>query len=627
MASPPVESIPLATQSGDATASTPDLIASTALDHYFKVLPSNKGKPQPGQWTVYAAIVATRKSTSSEEVEDAWVVSCATGSKCTTMQPALSHFGQHVPKCEREDIGKSMCGCKKKCCDKQIKGFVLHDSHAEVLARRGLVRVLWEEIIFHMKQQQDTEEQETSPSRGPGTLLLQTIKKRDVSMIGHSDDKNSSSKKKEASCKADSFDLSFELKDTIQIHLYISDSPCGDGSIYDIAPKYVSNANCKNHTGLNFTGAKIIVPQDDKSKSKSEADNFFLCSSSISKPQTGLSSMNPESNIKIAREKIQIKSALRLKSGRSNIPDHLRSSSMSCSDKICKWTVVGLQGCGILARFLPNCIRLSSVVVSRDPRLAKLEDGLDTQLDALERAIILRAKGVVDALKSSIIDDDCYRDYIDFTFPSVHITDHLFPLGKAAIEKQRIDDSVATRALTHEHTPVAKEPSCTKDKLHQDITSETTTQPEGKKRSIECQQNDRTPKRQKLKKISPCGISLNWQQQPFQDYKNSRGDSIEQTVGAKGIIQRKKPKLSGDIIKCASRLSRYSLWNQALQALTLSRISLSKDEVVSYQQTKELHAPSKMRKMMHLVISDIKNPLQGWVQSSSESDFYPHSNI
>ena len=84
------------------------LVAQTALDHYHKVLPLNKGKPQPGkEWTVYSAIVATKRNSRRSIIEEnetcqrksciddddddknpsriaeesnlAWVVSCATG--------------------------------------------------------------------------------------------------------------------------------------------------------------------------------------------------------------------------------------------------------------------------------------------------------------------------------------------------------------------------------------------------------------------------------------------------------------------------------------------------------------------------------------------------------------------
>lgn len=89
---------------------SPSEIAAVAISHYERL--PNKGKPQQNEWTVYAAIVATCTEENKKCIP--WVVSCATGSKCTAITD------------------------KKEACASMI----LHDSHAEVLARRGLMRVL-----------------------------------------------------------------------------------------------------------------------------------------------------------------------------------------------------------------------------------------------------------------------------------------------------------------------------------------------------------------------------------------------------------------------------------------------------------------------------------------------------
>lgn len=60
---------------------------------------------------------------------------------------------------------------------------------------------------------------------------------------------------------------------------------------------------------------------------------------------------------------------------------------MSCSDKIVKWCLLGLQG-GLLSQLVAP-IPLSSVIVSADARITKdrVPLGHESQREALERAI------------------------------------------------------------------------------------------------------------------------------------------------------------------------------------------------------------------------------------------------
>ena len=117
-----------------------DVIAKAALDHYFTNLP-RKGKPSETEWTVYAAIVATFRNTDNLDVR---VISSATGSKCTAVNDSCPIFSKfEVPACCRTADLKTSCCC---LCQEQVKSLILRDSHAEILARRGLVRVLWNEI-------------------------------------------------------------------------------------------------------------------------------------------------------------------------------------------------------------------------------------------------------------------------------------------------------------------------------------------------------------------------------------------------------------------------------------------------------------------------------------------------
>jgi tRNA-specific adenosine deaminase 1 len=284
-------------------------VAQMALHHYDKQL-LQKGKPKENEWTVYAALLAVTSS-SEEATEDIFVVSCATGTKCTAL---------------RND------------------GKILHDSHAEVLCRRGLLRVLWKEI---------------NQSQHETRRLLESIQGN-----------------------------KFRFRSDTQLHLYISDSPCGDASIYALSQQ------------VQFTGAKLIL---SKSNGVSAAD----CSEVLGDGQ-------------VAREAVQHVGKLRSKSGRSNLDEARRSTSMSCSDKLVLWSAMGWQGL-LLSHFIEDPIRVSSIIVSRDTRLQAGE----VQRAALERAIPNRVAAATRETTSYVGG------------PAVHVIEAVFARGKAATESRK----------------------------------------------------------------------------------------------------------------------------------------------------------------------------------------------
>ena len=269
-------------------------IARCALNHYNNKLPGKKGKAKDGQeWTVYSAIVASRpsKKDTRDYKSQLWVVSCATGSKC--------------------------CPARNKCTKTNLEGGInLHDSHAEVLARRGLMRVLWTEIESQLEMKLPSHSNEPKNSVSSNRLLV------------------------ERSYSKNNGTITFELKEDISLHLYISDSPCGDASIYSLQSSAQNNTqNGKNHH-LLFTGAKLVMNDANKAALDQAGGGSLLPCCTQNKE------VSNETNTTafVARENVQVLGALRTKSGRSNLPNHLRSTSMSCSDKICRWCVLGLQG-------------------------------------------------------------------------------------------------------------------------------------------------------------------------------------------------------------------------------------------------------------------------------------------
>jgi len=387
----------------------PNDIAECALHHYHHNL--TRGKPRCGdEWTIYAAIVAASFPSTLK------VVTCATGTKCTTVGP---------------------------------EGWVLRDSHAEVLCRRGLIRVLLQETTT-------------------GNLrLLET-----------SGD-------------------SHRLRADTTLHLYVSDSPCGDASIYPI----------QHEEDMNFTGAKVIVQKDNNNPSNR---GELLTVNTASTP----------SDYCVAREDTQELGVLRTKSGRSNLPQHLRSSCMSCSDKLLRWCVLGLQG-----SWLPFDVRLSSVVVSRDPNATSR----DAQQQALERAVCGRVCQVVTELRSRNAESEFVKRLKEHVL-TVHVVEEQFPDGKS--ESIAYDDSVRASTDMKDVDSKIVDNSTKKRKRDEDTVS---------------QQNNKKQRRQQK---SSCGVSINWQW--------SDGET-EVLVGARGVQQGKKPKTDSDYVKMTSRLSRGAL--------------------------------------------------------------------
>ena len=94
------------------------------------------------------------------------------------------------------------------------------------------------------------------------------------------------------------------------------------------------------------------------------------------------------------REDAQVTSAVRLKPGRSDVPVERRSGSLSCSDKILKWSVCGLQGALLRAKF-PGAMPLAGVVVSSQPRSSS-----NALVASLDRALFLRAEHLAAACRA-----------------------------------------------------------------------------------------------------------------------------------------------------------------------------------------------------------------------------------
>ena len=257
------------------SSSIADAIASKVLST-FNSCPGN-GKPKSdsnilAEFTVLAAIVVMKKCSLQNDCDvapDFTVISMGTGTKCA---------------------GKSR---------EDINGFIMSDSHAEILARRGFARWLSKCI--------------SAVQSCPLLQLDDNFPLREVSL----DDIAQFTTHSKVTAP-------YLIKDNWLFYLYVSDSPCGDASIY---PRSVNDTETSG-----FTGAKIV-----RSTSASHSN------------VPSVINIGTEGNISSAvhdscdqgychweREGVQDFGVMRTKSGRSDILVQNRTTSMSCTDKICR---------------------------------------------------------------------------------------------------------------------------------------------------------------------------------------------------------------------------------------------------------------------------------------------------
>ncbi|KAI0921433.1 hypothetical protein AcW1_004588 [Taiwanofungus camphoratus] len=218
----------------------PDALASAVLNLY-----SSLGfKPPVGQYTVLAAFVLYQPNCFK-------VISLGTGSKCL---PTI-RFSK--------------------------EGDALHDSHAEILARRGAIRWLLEEV------------QRATCS---GSVWLHQ-----------------------------STDEKFKLNDGVQVYMYVSTAPCGDAS------------------------TRLLVTFQDAEMAALKGSTAF--------PEL------PPNITSRGRDNYSLYGVLRTKPGRADSPPTL---SMSCSDKIARWNVLGIQGA--MASHVLQPLYIAAVIIGEvDP--------------------------------------------------------------------------------------------------------------------------------------------------------------------------------------------------------------------------------------------------------------------
>uniref|UniRef100_K3WR94 tRNA-specific adenosine deaminase 1 n=1 Tax=Globisporangium ultimum (strain ATCC 200006 / CBS 805.95 / DAOM BR144) TaxID=431595 RepID=K3WR94_GLOUD len=380
--------------------SVADGVADVVLRWFQASVVCQKKHPST-EWTVLAGIVA--HSTAGEDpsaagAESAFrMLACATGTKC---------------------LGRR---------DLDTRGLVVNDCHAEILARRALLRFLYTEaLVWTAAREKGDEPPSTSLfERHPTTHRL-------------------------------------VLKPQHTLHLYISEAPCGDAAIYqlrgDIIDELVKqrverNADTGERPSTTEAAAAIGAVAEDTH----ERSAFRLTGAKAKRKHSDetTASSSPNENAQRPPEKRfdQMVGIARVKSGRSDLPPDKQTLSMSCSDKLAKWNAVGIQGTLLLQWYEPLFLR--SIVVSRDDTCVSTA----AQYEALERAICGRFK------ESSWLQQRS-GDKEGALLPTcaLHIVAREFPRKKpptaAADSARKVPSSLALNWSTHMahwHSTIASE--------------------------------------------------------------------------------------------------------------------------------------------------------------------------
>jgi len=318
------------------------------------------GKPRRSQYTSLCAFVVSERA-NARDASRAFtrVVALGTGTKSIPFRARDSH------------------------------GYAVADNHAEVIARRSLKR-------WMMEQWRAVAEGECAWSAFE--LDVESDRDRDV-RCGRGNDGTTFDRECDETTnertRTRSRGAFVRLKPGVEFHAYCSQSPCGDASVFDRPrmkgvretegecvdigigkPSTTSEGegrarmkraktNGASGGGAGATGAKLVAKRGDGVDSSRDREHGV---------------------------KSQKLGAARIKPGRGDASD-----CMSCSDKLCRWCCVGLEG-ALLSTMLREPIRLSSVTVAmpnidddeRDDDGELQETLKQNVLNALKRALETR---------------------------------------------------------------------------------------------------------------------------------------------------------------------------------------------------------------------------------------------
>ncbi|PWZ01682.1 hypothetical protein BCV70DRAFT_216110 [Testicularia cyperi] len=264
-----------------------DAIARLCVETYQSRLPSKGAKPTTRsngllEWTILAGFVISYPSpqaaSGTGDATKYAVISLATGLKCLPYS----------------QLGSS--------------GDVLHDTHAEVLARRGARKWLLSRLV-------DEIERDKNPAENSDQQRVQLF----------------------TAAKSSG---RWALRPEVGVHLYVSTLPCGSAS----------------NRLLEFQRAAQDLTRSIETANGQTVSPLHLLQSQLSSCSSAQRATT--GGVRRGRAATETRLGLRTKPGR---PDSPPSISMSCSDKLALWSSVGIQGSLLSGLIEP--VHLSGLVI------------------------------------------------------------------------------------------------------------------------------------------------------------------------------------------------------------------------------------------------------------------------